>query len=280
MSDRRDNRGVEGLSHDKGPLLGRQVGGSEHYDPSLLFPVPRRNARRDLPGRGFAAYGEDVWQCYELSWLDGAGGPVVLLGYISVPAESPHIVESKSLKLYLNSLNEQVFVDEAAARACIADDLSAVSGAPVSVELFAIDDPTFEGEHPPGSSLDNLSVAPATHPEPSLLKRLAGQSACVFTHRVRSLCPVTAQPDWATFVIETRGACAREEGLMSYLLGFRRHQEFHEHCVERVYCDLWEALEPDFLSVYALYTRRGGLAISPWRCSEPLPAPRYRLNRQ
>jgi 7-cyano-7-deazaguanine reductase len=112
-----------------------------------------------------------------------------------------------------------------------------------------------------------------------LLSAVPGDSR-VYTHLMRSLCPVTAQPDWATMIIETRGASAQREGLLRYLLAYRNHQEFHEQCVERVYTDLWKQLSPTYLSVQALYTRRGGLDICPWRCSESKSAPQGRMNRQ
>ena len=266
--------------HDKGPLLGRQVSGSPSYDPSLLFPVPRKNARRALPGGDFAAFGEDLWQCYELAWLDGRGCPRMFLGMLRVPADSPNILESKSLKLYLNSLNAHRFDGDEAARRCIEADLSAVAGAPVALQLYAVDDPAFAGRELDSEGLDTLDVLPADAPDDVELVAESGAGGRLHTHRLRSLCPVTAQPDWATLVVETRGVALAREPLAAYLLAFRNHQEFHEQCVERIFTDIWRQASPDFLSVYALYTRRGGLAISPWRCSEPLPAPRWRLNRQ
>jgi 7-cyano-7-deazaguanine reductase len=267
-------------THDKGPLLGRHVSGSNRYDPSLLHPVPRANARRQLAEPGFDGHGEDIWQCYELGWLDGAGSPVVRMGFLSVPADSPQLVESKSLKLYLNSLNGHGFDSDAAASDCIESDLSAVAGAAVKLELLPVEAPSFDGGSPAGDSLDIYSVPAPAEPDADLLRPGEDDSALLYTHRVRSLCPVTAQPDWATVAIETRGVAPERAGLMAYLLGYRQHQEFHEHCAERIYADLRDRLEPEFLSVHALYTRRGGLAICPWRCSEPIAAPRYRLNRQ
>lgn len=282
MTDRTKSDSGHGAArnHDKGPLLGRQVGGSDAYDPDLLFPVPRANARSQLPGGDFTGYGEDLWQCYELSWVGVGESPRSLLGIISVPAASPNIVESKSLKLYLNSLNSQHFDSDDAAKRCIEADLAAVAGDVVTLELFEVDDPAFAGTRLDSESLDDLSVAPAPEIDAALIKVSEGEGSHVHTHRLRTLCPVTAQPDWGTLVVETRGVAADKQGLTAYLLAFRNHQEFHEQCVERIYTDLQEALEPAFLSVYALYTRRGGLAICPWRCSESLPAPRLRLNRQ
>jgi len=130
-----------------------------------------------------------------------------------------------------------------------------------------------------GECLDSLEVAVPAAPSVDLLHAKHGDSQ-LYTHLMRSLCPVTSQPDWATVLIESRGRSAEPEGLLAYLLAYRNHQEFHEQCVERIFSDLWYALSPEYLSVQALYTRRGGLDICPWRCSENLPAPRRRLNRQ
>jgi 7-cyano-7-deazaguanine reductase len=270
---------LEEALHDKGPLLGRQVAGSPLYDPTLLFPVPRSNARSSLPGGTFAAFGEDIWHAYELSWLNDEGMPRMFLGRLSIPACSPKLIESKSLKLYLNSLNSHRFADEATARETIEQDLSAAAGAAVSLVLGAVDDPAYNPQALEGTCLDTQRVVPAAAPDVGLLCTQPG-GARLYTHLMRSLCPVTAQPDWATVIIDTRGVSPEPEGLLAYLLAYRNHQEFHEQCVERIFCDLWTALEPEFLSVQALYTRRGGLDICPWRCSEDRPAPRRRINRQ
>lgn len=266
--------------HDKGPLLGRQVSGSATYDPSLLFPVPRGNARNSLPGGVFRGFGEDIWHAYELSWLRDDGLPVMYLGILGIPADSPRLIESKSLKLYLNSLNRHRFASEEEARQTIEADLGGVAGAPVALELLSVDDARFAGADAPGENLDHLSVPVPPAPDDGLI-RPAGEGVLhCHTHRLRSLCPVTAQPDWATVVVKCEGTLPSRESLLAFLLSFATHQEFHEQCVERIFTALQARLKPRFLSVHALYTRRGGLDICPWRSSEPLPAPRYRLNRQ
>ena len=265
---------------DKGPLLGRQVAGSEHYDPALLFPVPRANARASLPGGVFSGFGEDIWHAYELSWLNPGGAPQMYLGIIALPASTPVLIESKSLKLYLNSLNLHRFESAEAAKSRIEADLSAVAGAEVSLELHELNSAAFAGVAAPGQCLDRYAVALPEHPDTALLRRSEDPALLCHTQRLRSLCPVTAQPDWATVVIDCRGAAPDPEGLLAYLLGFHGHQEFHEQCVERIFTAIQQRITPDYLSVHALYTRRGGLDICPWRCSEARPAPRYRLNRQ
>lgn len=268
-------------AHDKGPLLGQQIRGSEDYDPGLLFPVPRSNARSSLPAGRFDAFGEDLWHAYELSWLAPSGMPRMYLGTLRVPATSPNIVESKSIKLYLNSLNNHRFADGDEARQTIVRDISAVAGEPVSLELHDIDADSFRGSDLDAQCLDALEVVVPEHPDPALLRHADDSTGARFcTHLMRSRCPVTDQPDWATVVIETHGAAPERAGLLSYLLAYRHHQEFHEQCVERIYTDLHARLRPEFLSVHALYTRRGGLDICPWRCSEDRPAPLLRTNRQ
>lgn len=271
--------------HDKGPLLGRQVTGSATYDPTLLFPVPRENARQTLPGGLFSAFGEDLWHAYELSWLNASGMPQMYVGRIIVPIDSPNIIESKSLKLYLHSLNNHSFDDDETAQRVIESDLSRVALAAVRVELEAVMSPAFDpvdlsaagGSH--SRCLDDLSVTFADRPDASVLLAQAGDMR-VHTHLMRSLCPVTAQPDWATVIVESRGRACAPAAILAYLLAYRNHQEFHEQCVERIYHDLWAHLAPSYLSVQALYTRRGGLDICPWRCSHAEPAPHRRINRQ
>jgi 7-cyano-7-deazaguanine reductase len=265
--------------HDKGPLLGRQVAGSEVYDPGLLFPVPRATARGSLPGGRFEGFGEDLWHAYELSWLSAAGMPRMFVGTLCVPITSVNLVESKSLKLYLNSLNNHRFADEAEAVATIEGDVGAIVEAPVSVALYRPDDAAFAGAALDADCLDDLEVSVPEVPDASSLQRREGDER-VCTHLMRSRCPVTGQPDWATVVIEMRGVAAEPSSLLAYLLAYRNHQEFHEQCVERIYTDLLQRLAPRYLSVQALYTRRGGIDISPWRCSEDRPAPRLRINRQ
>jgi 7-cyano-7-deazaguanine reductase len=262
-------------------LLGRQVKGPTRYAPELLYPIPREPSRADL---GLTAaeqpfFGEDIWHAYELSWLQAGGRPAVWLGRIHVPADSPNLVESKSLKLYFQSLNNNEFTDKDAAIATIAADLSAAAGAAVRLQLFSPEDAAFAGASLSGASLDDEPLPPAS----------AGPRCCasgevveesLYTHLLRSLCPVTGQPDWATVWLSYRGQKMDRGALLSYFLGFRDHQEFHEQCVERMYMGIQTACQPETLQIQALYTRRGGLDISPWRSSHPGSAPTHRLNRQ
>lgn len=267
---------------DKGLLLGRQVPVSDRYAPELLYPIPRSLARDNL-GLDSAALpfvGVDLWHAYELSWLDAGGRPVSRVGRFSVPAASANLVESKSFKLYLNSLNQECLGDDAAAIQRICADISAAAGAGVSLELFAPDDPALAGKALPGDSLDDLPATwRAGEPDAAQLLPAAGQGMEVYTHLLRSLCPVTGQPDWASVWIQSEGASVAPLSLLEYLLAYRNHQEFHEQCVERIFRDLQAACNPSELHVQAFYTRRGGLDITPFRSTggrSPLP----RMNRQ
>ncbi|WP_116365030.1 NADPH-dependent 7-cyano-7-deazaguanine reductase QueF [Parahaliea mediterranea] len=269
-------------TNDNGLLLGRQVPVSEHYAPELLYPIARRQARDDL-GINEAALpftGVDLWHAYELSWLDGQGRPVSRVGRFSVPAHSANLVESKSFKLYLNSLNQEVLADDNAAIARICHDLSAAAGADVSLTLFAPDDPALAGRRLPGECLDPLPGRwQGGEPDAGQLQRASANSLQVHTHLLRSLCPVTGQPDWASVWIAMEGASVEPLSLLNYLLAYRNHQEFHEQCVERIFRDLSAACAPSGLHIQAFYTRRGGLDITPFRSTggrQPLP----RMNRQ
>ena len=256
--------------------LGRPVDYPRHYDPGLLFPIARAVGRSalSLPVEGALPFaGHDRWHAYELSWLDARGKPVARTATFTVPADSPNLVESKSLKLYLNSFNATRFGSDADVRARIAEDLAQSAGAPVDVR-FGL--PPMVGDEDDVIDLDALEVDIDDYGPPN-----AEYLACVGDHvesRVRSAllksnCPVTGQPDWAEVRIDYRGPRIESEGLLRYLVSFRDHAEFHEQCVERIFTDLIAHCRPDSLSVEALYTRRGGLDINPWRGTPGLSPP-------
>lgn len=271
-------------------LLGREVAYPRAYDPSLLFPIPRAQGRAAL-GLGDGALpfaGHDRWHAYELSWLDGRGRPVVETATFLVPAGSPNLVESKSLKLYLNSLNGSRFDSREEVRARIVADLSAAAGAPVAVDfgLPPVDagDGTVPGAPAP-VSLDDLDVECDEYdaPNPALLSASDDEVVDEVLHSalLKSNCPVTGQPDWAGIRIAVRGPRIDRAGLLRYLVSFREHAGFHEQCVEQVFVDLMARCRPQALSVEARYTRRGGLDINPWRATPGLaPPPAARDPRQ
>ncbi len=227
----------------------------------------------------------DLWNCYELSWLLPSGKPVVAIGEFEIPADSPNIIESKSFKLYLNSLNQSVFESREALLELMSADLSAAAGKPVRVRLRTLDEVAAEGVATlPGRCIDELDVAIEhyDHPRPELLacdaERVVEES--LHSHLLKSNCPVTGQPDWGSVVVEYRGAALQPESLLAYLVSFRQHADFHEQCVERIFLDLQRLLQPEKLTVYARYVRRGGLDINPYRSTETLEVDNRRLVRQ
>lgn len=270
-----------GDDHGEGILLGRQVPVSERYAPELLYPIPRSRAR-DALGIDSAALpfsGIDLWHAYELSWLDAGDRPVSRVGRFAIPAQSAHLVESKSFKLYLNSLNHERFDSEEAARERICADVGAAAGARVTLDLFPVEAPALAGQPLPGECLD---ARPASWHggEPDAARLVPADGDMEYhTHLLRSLCPVTGQPDWASLWLRSEGGALEPAALLAYLLAYRNHQEFHEQCVERIFRDIQATCRPRALHVQAFYTRRGGLDITPFRSTggrDPLP----RMNRQ
>lgn len=277
MRDESDKSGHDGI------LLGQATSVPVKYDPEILFPISRAQGRAALDGVGALDFhGVDVWHAYELSWLQADGRPVARVGRFDIPASSDNIVESKSLKLYLNSLNGHVFDNERSALDTITRDVGAVVGCEIGLQVFHPEATSLAGQHLSGRCIDDAPL-PAIPDAPSdtLLHFGDVEETCVlYSHLLRSLCPVTGQPDWATLWLDYTGPAIDSSSLLAYLLSFREHQEFHEQCVERIYSDISRAAAPHKLTVQALYTRRGGLDISPLRSSEPGATPLGRLDRQ
>ncbi|AZC17455.1 MULTISPECIES: NADPH-dependent 7-cyano-7-deazaguanine reductase QueF [Pseudomonas] len=257
------------------------------YTPSLLFPIPRaaKWAELGLSAETLPYQGVDFWNCFELSWLLPSGKPVVAIGEFSIPADSPNIIESKSFKLYLNSLNQTPFADRATLEATLRKDLSAAAGKPVTVHVRSLGEVEAQGLVAlPGVCIDDLdiSVDSYEHPRPELLRcdssRVVEES--LHSHLLKSNCPVTSQPDWGSVVVQYRGAALDHASLLAYLVSFRQHSDFHEQCVERIFLDLQRLLKPEKLTVYARYVRRGGLDINPYRSTETADFANHRLVRQ
>ena len=269
----RDNAG---MTHSDLPL-GRAVPYPRLYDPGLLFPIARSLGRSAL-GLGATPpfIGLDRWHAYELSWLDARGKPVAATATIGVPADSPNLIESKSLKLYLNSFNATRFDLAEEAQGRIVADLSRAAAAPVAFS-FGLPDIAAPQQ---ARSLDELPVQIDDYGPPNSghLRADAGERVEEVLHSAlfKSNCPVTGQPDWGSVRIGYRGPRIDHAGLLKYLVSFREHAEFHEQCVERIFVDLLAQCRPESLSVEARYTRRGGLDINPWRATgdwaPPTPA--------
>lgn len=256
---------------DQAPL-GKISDNPSQYSPSLLFPISRDKNRAGLGIKGsLPFFGVDIWNAYELSWLNKKGKPQIAIATFVVPANSPNIIESKSWKLYLNSLNNHRIDSEIALQQLLSTDLSAAAGAPVNVQLHNLEKISREGmQELSGKLLDrlDLDIDPHQQPDATLLRTdlsLGIAEESFVTHLLRSNCPVTGQPDWASVQINYVGPTIDEEFLLRYLIAFREHHEFHEHCVEKIYMDIKEKCRPSKLSVYARYTRRGGIDINPFR---------------
>ena len=270
-------------------LLGQQVAAPMEYQPGILMGIDRALGRQslsqlDLPG---LQQGHDDWHVFELSWLEAASGRrCVGLARLRFNAASPRLIESKSLKLYFNSLNFLPLDSADALRALVERDLSPVSGAPVQCTLLPVEGLTptvWTGQAIDAATLPLQSTRQCAEVDPALLQHRPGADGeeTLISHLFRSNCPVTGQPDWASVRIRYHGQPWQHGALLAYLLSYGQHCGFHEQCVEQIYHDLWVRLNPTDLMVQAAYTRRGGLDINPVRSSRAdwMPAP-TRLHRQ
>ena len=262
--------------------LGQSTQYPDQYDPSLLFQIPRSENRLKLgikENQALPFVGVDIWNAFELSWLNPKGKPQVALAEFQIPADSPHMIESKSFKLYLNSLNNAHFADEHELHERLITDLSAAAGSKITARIQANETIAKKGmQEMSGVLLDRLDIEidPRIPADPSLLgvnEDFGPIEQCLVSHLLKSNCPVTGQPDWASVQIRYQGRPILEEGLLRYLIGFRQLGEFHEHCVETIFSDIKRECKPDKLSVYARYTRRGGLDINPFRTDHNAPWP-------
>ncbi|RYZ12722.1 MAG: NADPH-dependent 7-cyano-7-deazaguanine reductase QueF [Comamonadaceae bacterium] len=265
--------------------LGQPSTYATRYDPTLLYPIARATTREPLAlGAQLPFFGADLWSAFELGWLNARGKPQVAIAHFTFPCETSNIVESKSLKLYLNSFNGTVFADAAEVRERLRQDLgeaawrgSGRSGG-VGVRLLAPEQFDQEPIHElDGLDLDRLDVECGLYvPSPQLLRAAHDEPPVTETltsRLLRSNCPVTGQPDWGSVQLRYSGAQIDQERLLQYIVSFREHNDFHEHCVERIFMDVWQQCRPTKLAVYARYTRRGGLDINPFRASWPQALP-------
>ncbi|MEC5387365.1 NADPH-dependent 7-cyano-7-deazaguanine reductase QueF [Uliginosibacterium sp. H3] len=255
-----------------GSPLGKKVVYETEYNPALLYPIPRAEKRAELGIAGALPFvGADIWNAYEISWLNLRGKPVVALGVFTVPADSPNIVESKSLKLYLNSFNQSRLADIAEVEARIAGDLGRAVGAAVDVRLEDVATATRLSGVPAGVCIDDLDIEIDQYePVPGLLSTRPDSvvaNETLYSHLLKSNCLVTGQPDWGMLAVRYSGPAIDREALLRYIVSFREHNEFHEQCVERIFMGIQEQCRPEQLAVWARYTRRGGLDINPVRAS-------------
>ena len=270
-----------------GLTLGQKTEYRNQYDASLLQPVPRSLNRDDLNLTGELPFqGCDIWTLYELSWLNDKGLPQVAVGEVSVPATSENLIESKSFKLYLNSFNQTRFSDLEQVKATLEKDLSACAGEKVIVTVNPVSQ--YAGSSiadMQGECIDEQDIEISNYDfNPEYLNGAAENeivSETLHSHLLKSNCLITSQPDWGSVQIDYTGRKINREALLRYLISFREHNEFHEQCVERIFTDIQKYCQPEKLTVYARYTRRGGLDINPFRSSDnPAPAHNTRLARQ
>lgn len=266
--------------------LGKTTDYVDQYDAGLLDPIPRTLARVTLQlGDHLPFTGVDRWTGYEVSWLNSKGKPQVAVADFEFPCTSPNIVESKSFKLYLNSFNQTAFDSGREVLERLESDLTAAAGAPVLVQLHELRQAVQLGVgHFAGVCLDDIDAyCDVYEPAPELLKLVAGGAhvhETLYSDLLKSNCPVTGQPDWASIAIEYAGPAIDRTSLLQYIVSFRGHRDFHEHCVERIFLDILQRLKPNELTVYARYTRRGGLDINPFRTNCNALPEELRLVRQ
>lgn len=275
-------------------ILGQSTSYPKTYAPDMLYPIPRALGRANLALPADAlSIGMDWWQVFEMSWLNLHGISQVAMARLAIPATSDYIVESKSLKLYFNSLNFTEFDNQQAVKAAVEKDLSACLKTDVTLEIFEVNIAnSLPISAPQGDCIDNAldssdkKIAIVSDVDPSSLT-VAHQGASdsqlqiLHSHLLRSNCPVTNQPDWGTLEIQIDSQPIDRAGLLEYILSFRQHNGFHEQCVEQIFSDLTQAFAPKTLMVRAWYTRRGGIDINPCRVSDiSLLPPPSRLNRQ
>lgn len=282
MSSYENHQALDGLT------LGKSTNYRDNYDASLLQGVPR-SLNRDplgLKADSLPFHGTDIWTLYELSWLNSHGLPQVAVGHVELDYTSVNLIESKSFKLYLNSLNQTRFDTWETVRQTLERDLRACAQGNVSVKLYRLDE--LEGQpvaHFLGTCIDNQDISIDNYQfTTDYLQHAANGEGPVeetlVSHLLKSNCLITHQPDWGSIQIQYRGRKIDREKLLRYLVSFRHHNEFHEQCVERIFNDILRFCQPETLSVYARYTRRGGLDINPWRSNTDFVPATGRLARQ
>jgi 7-cyano-7-deazaguanine reductase len=267
--------------------LGKTTQYVTNYSPELLFSIARSEKRDELSALYLKFDGEDIWNAYEISWLNQKGLPQIAIGEFRMSASSPYIIESKSLKLYLNSFNQTKFADQQEVTETITKDLSHAAGAKVAVKLFATQSFHYLNvSELTGELIDELDIEIERYdyaPEILMNENVASDeivNETLISHLLKSNCLITSQPDWASIQITYQGSPINRANLLKYLVSFRSHNEFHEQCVERIYADIKKFCQPEKLSVYARYTRRGGLDINPWRSDFETSMRNIRLARQ
>ncbi len=254
--------------------LGNRVAAPTHYSPEILEPIQRVDTQPN------AMHGYDCWHLYELSWLNTSGVPQHFIGVLFVDVNTPSTIESKSLKLYLNSLNFHHFYTQEEAKSVICSDIEKSIGAPVTLQLISPMEIITITREPHGILLEQAPTEPLAMPGVWVNSDAPWVTETFVSHRLRSLCPVTAQPDWGTLVVSYTGPKINGDALLDLVDSFRQKQDFHERCVEQCFASIHSHAHPDDLSITAYYQRRGGIDITPVRTSKPTAKEPWRMGRQ
>lgn len=264
--------------------LGKKSEYISQYQPDLLYPIPRHLNRDELGIKQTLPFqGNDIWNAFEVSWLNEKGKPQVAAAEFIIPCTSSHLIESKSFKLYLNSLNNSVFDSFNAVETILRTDLSRAAGENVAVKLIPLSQVSEKiSASFNGICLDHQDISCDTYTiRPDYLSTTEEfVTETLYSDLLKSNCLVTGQPDWGTVQITYTGNKISHAGLLKYIVSFRGHNEFHEQCVERIFMDISRHCAPEKLFVYARYTRRGGLDINPYRANYFLNVENVRLFRQ
>jgi 7-cyano-7-deazaguanine reductase len=254
--------------------LGKPTRYGDKYNSDLLVAIPRSLNRNEINIKEpLPFYGIDFWNCYELSWLDQKGKPCVRVLQLEIPASSEFLIESKSLKLYLNSFNGTSFVSQDEVRDIIEKDIRSKVQGSAKAKIFTLNEYSkIAFSRFDGNSIDDLEIEVSDYIVNSSLLKLCNsgeyKEEVIFSELLKSNCLITEQPDWASVQISYKGKKIDHESLLRYIVSFRNHNEFHEQCVERIFYDIMDKCRPDSLQVFAKYTRRGGIDINPLRSTE------------
>ncbi len=252
--------------------LGKISSYIDKYDKSLLFPIDRQLNRTEIGVEtgNLPFCGYDIWNAFELSWLNENGKPEIALCRFIIPCDSDNLIESKSFKLYLNSFNGSKFSSCDVVRDILQKDITDSTGSNVEVEMYVENDIAgLTINILDGICLDELNINCNTYsinPDFLCIDGTEGKvEETVHSNLLKTNCPVTGQPDWGTVLIKYKGRQISNEGLLKYIVSFRNHNGFHEHCTEQIFTDIMNRCAPEKLTVYTRYTRRGGLDINPIR---------------
>jgi 7-cyano-7-deazaguanine reductase len=250
--------------------LGKQSTYKSKYDNTILFSIPRKTKRLEINiPNDYHFYGADIWNAYEISWLNENGKPIIVIGTFELDANSINIIESKSFKLYLNSFNNTIFKNKDEVLKVLKKDLFNAAKGNIKVRLYSLNEYNNEYENQfHASSIDHIDIPISEYqPNKDLLKIKSNKiiSETISSDLLKSNCLITGQPDWGSIFIDYEGNEIDHNSLLKYIVSFRNHNEFHEQCIERIFMDIMDKCQPNKLLVYGRYTRRGGLDINPIR---------------